>query len=179
MLYFYLCFAFFLSLFGTRIYQEPSILLDDYFFTGATVAGLLIFGVIICITHSRNRLLASVTRKRSLTHLSWNEYEALCADYLKKKGIKASLSRPGADGGIDIHAQWRGRKLIVQCKHWKKPVGVATVREMFGLMHDHQAASVIVFSSSRFSKPAWDFAKGKPIYLVDGRHLIREIGSLG
>jgi restriction system protein len=178
MAFFYLALAISISTLATPIFHNPEILSHNLYFT-ATLAGLIGFSFVVFVRGVRaNRLLKRAKKKQALTHLSWQEYESLCNDYLTAKGIKANLSKAGADGGIDIHAHWNGKKIIVQCKHWKKPVGVSTVREMYGLLHEQKAAVVIVFSSGSFTKPAWLFAKGKPIYLITGDKLLSEIRKL-
>jgi restriction system protein len=61
----------------------------------------------------------------------------------------------------------------VQCKRWKsKPVGVPIVREMFGILTAERADRATVITTSRFTKESEDFARGKPIDLIDGPKLL-------
>lgn len=172
---FYLLSTILVAMFGGKFLENPNILMANPTFTVAMAGSAFLILYIFWKSLNSSTHIRSVKRKRSLEHLSWQDYEQLCMVYLRKMGVQANLSKSGADGGIDIHARLKSKKIIVQCKHWKKPVGVATVRELYGLLHEQSAHSAIVFSSSRFSKPAWQFAKGKPIYLITGEKLLADI----
>ena len=52
------------------------------------------------------------------------------------------------------------------------------MREMFGLMHHHQAAAVKVVCTGVFSSDCHRFAVGKPLELIDGAALLEMIGTL-
>lgn len=79
----------------------------------------------------------------------------------------------GPDGGIDVLAIRGQEKVIVQCKHWRSDsVGVAIVREMFGVMVAEQASSVHVVTSGTFTQAAREFAINQPIELIDGNQLL-------
>ena len=85
----------------------------------------------------------------------------------------------GADGGVDLVLSKDGKRKLVQCKNWKSSkVGVSTVRELFGVVTAEGAAEGIVVCSGHFTKDADEFAKGKPITLVDGAALSRLISDV-
>lgn len=68
---------------------------------------------------------------------------------------------------------------MVQCKNWRsRKVGVPTIRELFGVVTAENAAEGIIVCSGHFTNEAIDFAKGKPITLVDGAALSRLIGDV-
>lgn len=76
------------------------------------------------------------------------------------------------DGGKDVIIQRPFRKdILIQCKFYTIPVGVAIVREMFGILHHYKAGKVIIVTTSSFSRDAIKFAKGKPLELIDGAML--------
>ncbi|WP_377014718.1 restriction endonuclease [Comamonas sp. JC664] len=61
----------------------------------------------------------------------------------------------------------------MQCKQWKaQRVGVATVRELYGVMAARGATGGFVVTSGRFSNDAQAFARGRNITLVDGPQLL-------
>lgn len=94
--------------------------------------------------------------------------------YRKDGYSVAGNSGPGADGGIDLIARKDGETILVQCKHWKAfKVGVRTVREMFGLLNAERANEVHVVTSGYFTNEAKNFARGKPIKLIDGEALVQ------
>jgi restriction system protein len=85
----------------------------------------------------------------------------------------------GADGGIDLVLIKVGNRTLVQCKNWmSNKVGVTTVRELFGVMTAKAAAGGIVVCSGQYANEAIEFAKGKPISLIDGAALSRLIGDV-
>ena len=66
---------------------------------------------------------------------------------------------------------------LVQCKHWKaRQVGVATMRELFGVMTAEGAVGGFVVSSGTFTADAEEFARGHGIGLVPAQSLLRQIG---
>ncbi len=80
---------------------------------------------------------------------------------------------------MDLQLRRNGRLSIVQVKQWRaNAVGVAVVREMFGVMVARRADSVVIITSGRFTRGAWRFAKGKPITLIGGTLLIELVRSV-
>lgn len=113
---------------------------------------------------------------KALQAMPWEQFEILTADLLRRRGYQ--VSRHGgaqADGGVDLLARKRGQRYVVQCKRYKASVGVAVVREMFGVMHAMKLDGVILATSGAFSKSAWEFAHGKPIQLIDGKAFVRAL----
>lgn len=105
--------------------------------------------------------------------LSWQQFERLCASYFNNKGYRVELfGQGGADGGRDLVLRRSGRKVLVQCKHWKSRVGVKVVREMYGVMTADSYDQVIIVGTSGFTKEAWSWSKGKPIILMDANILV-------
>tara|TARA_R110002049_G_scaffold100902_1_gene245305 strand:- start:7193 stop:7879 length:687 start_codon:yes stop_codon:yes gene_type:complete len=116
----------------------------------------------------------------SIRALSWSEFEQLVAEAYRRKGysVRENLTA-GPDGGVDVELEKDGHLHLVQCKHWQaRKVGVAVVREMYGLMAAHNASTVAIVSSGMFTQEAKNFANGKPIDLIDGVQLNRLISGL-
>lgn len=110
------------------------------------------------------------------------ELEATSKQVLEKLGMEARTTQVTGDGGIDIEAYdtrpiYAG-KYIIQCKDWEQPVGVTEVRELYGVMMDAGAIKGILISTGSFTKQAYEFAKGKPLELIDGEMLRGLISSL-
>jgi restriction system protein len=126
--------------------------------------------------HRRGKRLYHKNKGRSteaLKKLDWKDFEHLCAGYFIKKGYSVQMSGlGGADGGMDLVLRRQGKKYLVQCKHWKSRVGVAVVREMFGVMHAEQFSGVFIVGLSGFTRDAWTWSAGKPIKLMDGKALL-------
>ena len=85
----------------------------------------------------------------------------------------------GPDGGVDLVLRKNGEKLLVQCKHWRiERVGVKVVRELFGVVAAENASGGIAVSSGTFTQEAMDFARGKPLELINGAELTKMIAEV-
>lgn len=84
----------------------------------------------------------------------------------------------GPDGGVDLELHMGSDKYLVQCKQWKtSKVGVATVRELYGVMTAERAVGGFVVTSGAFTDDAKAFAEGRSIRLLDARGLRAMIGN--
>ncbi|QOY63697.1 restriction endonuclease [Lysobacter sp. H21R4] len=113
----------------------------------------------------------------SLADISWREFEMLVGESFRRQGYDVlETGLGGKDGGIDLIVSKGGRRELVQCKQWKRrQVGVATVREMWGLVDHHRADAVHIVSVGDFTADAARFTSGKPIHLITGRELLDRI----
>ena len=111
--------------------------------------------------------------------MTWQEFEGLAAEAFRKEGYRVvERGGDGPDGGIDLELHQGSDKYLVQCKQWKvSKVGVATVRELYGVMTAERAVGGFVVASGAFTDDAKAFAEGRSIRLVDARKLRAMIGS--
>jgi restriction system protein len=87
----------------------------------------------------------------------------------RRQGYVVEETRAGADGGVDLVLHRGDEKTLVQCKRWKtREVGVAIVRELFGVVTAEGASRGILVTCGRFTREARTFAEGKPLQLIDG-----------
>ena len=124
----------------------------------------------------RNRTL------KKLKRLSWDDFELLCMELFEKNGWKVKgNAQKGADGGVDI---WMHKKsiikrstsAIVQCKRYDDAlVTIKVLREMYGLMHEHDVDVAYIVTTSRFTKECYKFIEGKSMVLIDGNELVHMI----
>lgn len=118
-----------------------------------------------------------------LNGMSWQEFEMLVGEAFRRGGYAVSeTGGGGADGGVDLVLRKDGEKFLVQCKQWKAfKVGVATIRELYGVMAAEGAAGGFVVTSGNFTQEAKAFAEGRNINLIDGAALkdfIKEVQPL-
>lgn len=115
----------------------------------------------------------------ALEKMSWAEFENLTAEAFRKKGYRViERGGEGPDGGVDLVLYLGKDKYLVQCKQWKtRQVGVAIVRELYGVMAAEGAVGGFVVASGSFTADAEDFAEGRSIKLVDARKLRKLIGG--
>jgi restriction system protein len=139
----------------------------------------LILGAISALfAWRRGELLRGQTSIRTIHNLSWRHLEELVGEAYRQVGYSVvENSGPGADGGVDLIAQKDGETILIQCKQWKaRKIGVKTVREMFGLFNSERANEVHIITSGEFTDEAKDFARNKPIKLIDGPMLVQLVG---
>jgi restriction system protein len=123
----------------------------------------------------RRRLAATQPRLDAINALPWQDFELLVAEVYRQRGYSV-VERGGssADGGVDLELRTKQKKVVVQCKRWKtQVVGVDRVRELFGAMMGERASAAIMVSSGRYTPDAIEFARDKPIELIDGSELAK------
>ena len=126
---------------------------------------------------SRRKLLDTRTNLESLSANGWKDFERLVGEAFRRQGYAVDENdHAGPDGGIDLVLRKDGLRTLVQCKQWRRQqVGVAIVREMYGLLVHHHADAVKIVSTGSYTEAAEAFAVGKPIELVNGEQLLAMI----
>ena len=128
----------------------------------------------------KQRLLEGQKGLDTIKNLNWQEFEELVGEAFRRQGYFI-LENPekGPDGGVDLRLRKDGKKVYVQCKHWKSSkVSVKVVRELFGVMSAKGADEGIVVTYGEFTTEAYRFAEGKPIRLINGRKLSQSIHAV-
>jgi len=140
------------------------------------IPGIIFFASFISLMKGlgKNLLHDRTKTLEDIRNMSWREFETFVGEVFRRQGYSVEeTGGGGADGGIDLILRRGCEKVLVQCKQWRTyQVGVKIVREMFGLMVDEQADRVIIVSVGSYTKDAADFARGKPIELIDGDKLV-------
>lgn len=151
-------------------------------YLGTAVAMLFLLTAVLSFAERRRkkRLLDRQRNLDSIRDLHWRQFEELVAEAFRRDGYTVIENvGAGADGGVDIRLRKGGESYLVQCKNWRKQrIGVATVREMFGVLVAESARGVFVVCSGTFTAEAVRFAKGKPIHLVDGDTLMEMVARV-
>ena len=104
-------------------------------------------------------------------------------EYLVVAAMKAVAPRhvklaggASRDGGVDAIAfdpdPIRGGKIIIQAKRYTNIVGVSAVRDLYGTVINEGANKGILITTAYYGADAYDFAKDKPITLLNGGHLL-------
>lgn len=111
-------------------------------------------------------LLRKLSEKPSLLYeLSPRKFEEVVAELLHHQGYEITVTPLTRDGGKDIYASAKtavGSFLyIVQCKKYSpdNPVGVALIRELYGVVEAEKATAGILATTSFFTRPAKEFQK--------------------
>lgn len=172
-------------------YWIPSITFQNAFCKGIAMAvpslapvaaGLLLIVAAVSAFKAwqKGGLLERQKGSSTLRTISWQEFEELVGEAYRRKGYAVTESGGGgADGGVDLILRKGGERLLIQCKHWKMDkVGVKVVRELYGVVTAEGATGGVVISSGTFTQEARDFARGKPLELLDGSELLRLIAEV-
>jgi len=141
-----------------------------------------LLGAIVSAIRSRNRrrLLDTRTDLESLSAPGWRNFERLAGEAFRRQGyVVEENHHSGPDGGIDLVLGKNGCRILVQCKQWRREqVGVAIVREMYGLLVHHHADAVKIVSTGAYTEAAAAFAADKPIELITGEQLLAMIRAV-
>lgn len=109
--------------------------------------------------------------------MAWSEFEGQTAEVFGRKGYTViERGGNGPDGGVDLVLRMGQDKYLVQCKQWKtKRVGVATVRELYGVMAAEGAVGGFVVASGAFTDDGRNFSAGRSIKLMHTDAMLRMV----
>lgn len=125
-----------------------------------------IYGVIdTAVTQFRSNYpkLANTGFSEKITPI---EYENHCADILKKSGWEACTTPATGDQGADVIAKKSGKKVVVQCKKYSKPVGNKAVQEAHAAKAFYGADKAVVVSNASYTASAQQAASRLGVLLV-------------
>lgn len=127
--------------------------------------------------HTLHRTVAGNPKQDTLDGMSWRDFEHLVVETFRQQGYRiVERGGSGPDGGVDVELHLGQDKYLVQCKQWKvAKVGVATVRELYGVMAAERAVGGFVVTSGQFTEEAKSFAEGRSIKLVPAQSLLKMI----
>ncbi len=112
--------------------------------------------------------------------LSPADFEAYVGQLFAQKGYRVKLRGRSGDLGVDVELSNRkGKRAVVQCKRYRSTVGSEIVRELYGTMIHEKVAHAFLVTTAEISNAAREWAKGKPITLIDGQMLVEIASALG
>ncbi|MEH7747334.1 restriction endonuclease [Neobacillus drentensis] len=132
-------------------------------------------------------ILAGINSIPNLAAMPWEDFEHLVRELFEKYfvavGAEVKVTKASRDGGIDAVAfdpdPIRGGKFIIQAKRYNQVVPISAVRELNGIMSDEGAIKGILVTTSYYGNDSREFAKGKPLTLLDGSNLIQMFKDYG
>lgn len=120
--------------------------------------------------------LALLDQRPNLLELSPSEFEVLIQNLFTRMGLEAKQTRASRDGGVDCVAYdirpIFGGKVVIQAKRYKNTVGVSAVRDLYGTLQNEGASKGILVTTSGYGPASFEFARNKPIELIDGANLL-------
>ncbi|GAA0878975.1 hypothetical protein GCM10009119_19430 [Algoriphagus jejuensis] len=116
----------------------------------------------------------------NLASMDWEDFEHLLREIFGKEfnsnGGEVKVTQASRDGGVDAVAfdpdPIRGGKIVIQAKRYTNTVGVAAVRDLYGTVLNEGATKGILVTTADYGPDAYEFARNKPITLMNGSNLL-------
>jgi restriction system protein len=123
----------------------------------------------------------------NLAAMDWEDFEHLIRELFEKEfqvnGGEVKITQASRDGGVDAVAfdpdPIRGGKIVIQAKRYTNTVGVSAVRDLFGTVMNEGATKGILVTTADYGSDAYNFAKGKPLTLLNGSNLLHLLEKHG
>lgn len=116
----------------------------------------------------------------NLALIPWEDFEQLVREIFElefsKNGGEVHVTQSSRDGGVDAIIfdpdPLRGGKIVIQAKRYTNTVPVAAIRDLYGTVINEGANSGIIITTSDYGRDSYEFAKDKPLKLLNGGHLL-------
>lgn len=133
------------------------------------------------------KVVGSIDNSTNLAAMDWEDFEHLIRELFEKEfqsnGGEVKVTQASRDGGVDAIAfdpdPIRGGKIVIQAKRYTNTVGVSAVRDLYGTVVNEGATKGILVSTADYGPDAYEFAKGKPLTLLNGSNLLHLLEKHG
>lgn len=123
----------------------------------------------------------------NLAAMDWEDFEHLIRELFGKEfsqyGGEVKVTRASRDHGVDAVAfdpdPIRGGKIVIQAKRYTNTVGVSAVRDLYGTVLNEGATKGILVTTADYGPDAYEFARGKPLTLLNGSNLLHLLEKHG
>lgn len=124
---------------------------------------------------------------QNLASMDWEEFEHLIREIFEKEyannGSEIRITQASRDGGVDAVMfdpdPIRGGKYVIQAKRYTNVVGVSAVRDLYGTLINEGAVKGILITTANYGADSYEFAKDKPITLLNGGNLLHILQKHG
>jgi restriction system protein len=125
-------------------------------------------------------ITGNIDNSTNLAAMDWEDFEHLIREVFEKEfqsnGGEVKVTQASRDGGVDAIAfdpdPIRGGKIVIQAKRYTNTVGVSAVRDLYGTVMNEGATKGILVTTSDYGSDSYEFAKGKPLTLLNGSNLL-------
>jgi restriction system protein len=132
-------------------------------------------------------VLEQYDKGQNLADMPWEDFEHLVRELFAKvfssPGGEVHVTQASHDRGVDAIAfdpdPIRGGKFVIQAKRYNMVVPVSAVRDLYGTMIAEGATKGILVTTSYYGRESRDFAKDKPMTLIDGANLVHMFQEYG
>lgn len=160
---------------------------------GSKLAGITPIQPILTMDKNDKRFIESynVTDKldglTNLAAIPWEDFEHLIRELFEKEfsynGGEVKITQASRDRGVDAIAfdpdPIRGGKIVIQAKRYTNTVEVSAVRDLYGTVMNEGANKGILVTTADYGPDAYDFAKNKPLTLLNGGNLLHLLEKHG
>ncbi len=136
---------------------------------GLAFMGLAYLGIL----HLAMLVFEEVTSPQFHADMSPEEFEHYCASVLRERKWDARVTPASGDQGVDIVADKRGLRIVVQCKKYSKPVGNRAVQEIVAGIAHQDAQRGVVVATSGYTSSAVKLAASNEVLLLHHSELHR------
>ena len=121
-----------------------------------------------------------LSAESNLAAMDWETFEHLVREVFEQEfvseGGEVKVTQASRDGGVDAIAfdpdPIRGGKYVIQAKRYTRTVGVNAVRDLYGTVVHEGADRGILVTTSDYGADSVNFAKDKPLTLINGAQLL-------
>jgi len=122
----------------------------------------------------------NIDSSTNLASMHWEDFEHLVREIFEQEfsqnGGEVKVTQSSRDGGVDAIAfdpdPIRGGKIVIQAKRYTNIVGVSSVRDLYGTVMNEGATKGILVTTSDYGSDSLNFAKDKPLTLINGGNLL-------
>jgi hypothetical protein len=123
----------------------------------------------------------------NLASIPWDDFEHLMRRLFLwefgRGGVEVKVTRTSRDRGVDAIMfdpdPLKGGKFVLQAKQYTRPVEVAAVRDLYETVVTQGANRGILLTLDGYSPASHEFARNKPLSLVDGPTLLAMLEKHG
>jgi restriction system protein len=94
------------------------------------------------------------------------DYEQMVADSLTDLGWQTRLTKASGDQGIDVIAEMRGKRVVIQCKRYASSIGNSAVQEAYAGKSFEKADYAAVVTNAEFTRSARQLADTTHVILL-------------
>lgn len=99
--------------------------------------------------------------------MSGTQFENTLRQLFERDGWRVDLTKLTGDFGADLILHKDGKKVVVQAKRWKSPVGIRGVQEVVGARDTYKADEAWLVCCSTFTNAAIAQASASKVWLRD------------
>lgn len=154
------------------------------------LGGLLLIGSIVAVAlvawYLGNRPTTPTARElassfEAVRSMSGDQFECFTADLFRAMGHQAVVLGGADDQGVDVIVNRCGKRVAVQCKNHKRPVGNRPVQEVYAGAKYHRCVEACVVAPAGYTRGAIALASSTGVSLYDAnsvRQWIRKVDEI-